>query len=74
MMLFMLGSGISHVIAYVVSMPEELNSRPTLQTPTKREAEHVCPVCGQALLQERCKVVCRSEQCVYRIVFNCSEF
>jgi hypothetical protein len=24
--------------------------------------------------QERCKLVCRSRQCVYRIVFNCSEF
>ncbi|NQU38601.1 MAG: hypothetical protein HQ523_01480 [Lentisphaerae bacterium] len=34
----------------------------------------VCPVCGEALQQESCKVVCRSELCVYRIVFNCSEF
>jgi hypothetical protein len=34
----------------------------------------VCPVCGEPLVQERCKLVCRSRQCVYRIVFNCSEF
>jgi len=33
-----------------------------------------CPVCGATLLQEKCKVVCRSPQCTYRIIFNCSEF
>lgn len=33
-----------------------------------------CPVCGGLLAQEKCKVVCRSATCVYRIVFNCSEF
>jgi len=34
----------------------------------------VCPVCGAALISEKCKVVCRSATCGYRIVFNCSEF
>ena len=34
----------------------------------------VCPVCGAALVSEKCKVVCRSATCGYRIVFNCSEF
>lgn len=34
----------------------------------------VCPVCGAALVSEKCKVVCRSAVCGYRIVFNCSEF
>lgn len=34
----------------------------------------VCPVCGAALVSEKCKVVCRSALCGYRIVFNCSEF
>ena len=33
-----------------------------------------CPVCSQPLVQEKCKVVCRSATCTYRIVFNCSEF
>ena len=33
-----------------------------------------CPVCGGRLISEKCKVVCRSEQCCYRIVFNCAEF
>lgn len=34
----------------------------------------VCPVCGALLLHEKCKVVCRSPTCVYRIIFNCAEF
>jgi len=34
----------------------------------------VCPVCGEKLVQEKCKVVCRSEKCIYRIIYNCSEF
>ena len=34
----------------------------------------VCPICGAALISEKCKVVCRSATCGYRIVFNCSEF
>lgn len=38
------------------------------------DAERTCPVCGAETRQEKCKVVCRSERCVYRIVFNCSEF
>jgi len=33
-----------------------------------------CPVCGAELIQEKCKVVCRSAKCVYRIIYNCSEF
>lgn len=38
------------------------------------DADSVCPVCGAPLTQEKCKVVCRSAVCGYRIVFNCSEF
>ena len=38
------------------------------------EADSVCPVCGAELIHEKCKVVCRSEMCVYRIVYNCAEF
>lgn len=36
--------------------------------------DSVCPVCGAKLISEKCKVVCRSERCGYRIVFNCAEF
>jgi len=46
---------------------------------TENEADEVaaaalCPACGAGTTQEKCKVVCRSERCVYRIVYNCSEF
>lgn len=42
----------------------------TEETPS----ELVCPVCGAPLVHEKCKLVCRSDRCVYRIVFNCAEF
>ena len=42
--------------------------------PTTDNPDTVCPVCGAALISEKCKVVCRSAKCSYRIVFNCSEF
>jgi 8-amino-7-oxononanoate synthase len=41
---------------------------------TTDNPDTVCPVCGAALISEKCKVVCRSAKCGYRIVFNCSEF
>jgi hypothetical protein len=31
-------------------------------------------VCGGPLQHEKCKVVCRSSVCIYRIVFNGAEF
>lgn len=40
----------------------------------KNSAQSICPVCGAPLIQEKCKVVCRSEKCLYRIIYNCSEF
>jgi hypothetical protein len=33
-----------------------------------------CPVCGAAVVQEKCKLICRSEICRGRVVMNCSEF
>ena len=38
------------------------------------EGTAVCPVCGAAVVQEKCKLICRSEVCRGRIVMNCSEF
>ena len=38
------------------------------------QTDNHCPVCGATLIQEKCKVVCRSPHCTYRIIFNCSEF
>lgn len=48
----------------------DLNSEP------KQESENkiICPVCGCECVIEKCKVVCRSERCIYLIVYNCSEF
>ena len=39
-----------------------------------RESSLYCPACHAELEQQKCKVICRSEQCIYRIVYNCSEF
>jgi hypothetical protein len=33
-----------------------------------------CPVCGAAVVQEKCKLICRSDKCRGRVVMNCSEF
>ena len=33
-----------------------------------------CPVCGAATVQEKCKVICRSDVCRGRVVYNCAEF
>jgi hypothetical protein len=34
----------------------------------------VCPVCGAKTVQEKCKVICRSETCRGRVIMNCAEF
>jgi hypothetical protein len=34
----------------------------------------VCPICGAATVQEKCKVICKSEICRGRVVMNCAEF
>jgi hypothetical protein len=44
------------------------------EPPSDSQTDAHCPVCGATLTQEKCKVVCRSPQCTYRIIFNCSEF
>jgi hypothetical protein len=33
-----------------------------------------CPVCGAATVQEKCKVICKSDRCRGRVVYNCAEF
>jgi hypothetical protein len=43
------------------------------------EAEDVnnaiaCPVCGASTIQEKCKVICKSDLCRGRVVYNCAEF
>ena len=60
-------------------MSSSSGSTSDASAPEPREEEpidpdSVCPVCGAKLISEKCKVVCRSERCGYRIVFNCAEF
>ena len=33
-----------------------------------------CPVCGGVTVQEKCKVICKSEICRGRVIMNCAEF
>jgi hypothetical protein len=33
-----------------------------------------CPVCGAATVPEKCKVICKSDICRGRVVYNCTEF
>jgi len=42
--------------------------------PRQSSGEIVCPVCGAIAVQEKCKIICRSETCRGRVVMNCSEF
>lgn len=38
------------------------------------DAASTCPACGEPVRQEKCKIVCRSERCIFRIIYTCSEF
>lgn len=52
---------------------EQLDAEKRMQT-EKNEDAVICPVCGTAVVQEKCKLICRSEICRGRVVMNCSEF
>lgn len=58
----------------VRALAEALRAVSAPEEPKTDNPDTVCPVCGAALVSEKCKVVCRSATCGYRIVFNCSEF
>jgi hypothetical protein len=34
----------------------------------------ICPVCGEPTVQEKCKVICKSDVCRWRVIMNCAEF
>jgi hypothetical protein len=55
------------------TQPSQSPTPPAMEEP-EGSADSVCPVCGGPLISEKCKVICRSERCRYRIVFNCAEF
>jgi hypothetical protein len=49
-------------------------SRERAGSPVRDELDRYCPVCGGEVVQEKCKVVCRSESCLHRVIYTCSEF
>jgi hypothetical protein len=55
-------------------VPEHAPAASEVSAAAEANRDSVCPVCGGPLISEKCKVVCRSERCRYRIVFNCAEF
>ncbi len=57
-----------------MDVPSPQPESPSRADEPEKQTDNHCPICGTALLQEKCKVVCRSPRCVYRIIFNCSEF
>jgi hypothetical protein len=34
----------------------------------------ICPICGGPTVQEKCKIICKSDICRGRVVMNCGEF
>ena len=64
----------AHDPAVVRTLAAALRAVAAPESPPNDNPDTVCPVCGAALISEKCKVVCRSTTCGYRIVFNCSEF
>lgn len=49
---------------------------PPVESPsrTPEDDKIICPVCGEEASHEKCKVICRSDKCRGRIIYNCSEF
>jgi hypothetical protein len=39
-----------------------------------RDDTIACPVCGAATVQEKCKIICKSDLCRGRVIYNCAEF
>ncbi len=64
----------AHDIEIVQQLMEAMRGLLQNNPSENRNPDSVCPVCGAPLTSEKCKVVCRSAVCGYRIVFNCSEF
>src|SRR4029079_180843 len=56
------------------AMAEERKTADTHTDTERDETAIVCPVCGAAVVQEKCKLICRSDVCRGRVVMNCSEF
>ncbi len=50
------------------------NPRVETPSPAPEADKIICPVCGEEASHEKCKVICRSEKCRGRVIYNCSEF
>jgi GNAT superfamily N-acetyltransferase len=44
------------------------------ELPVSSSTAIICPVCGAATVQEKCKVICKSNLCRGRVIYNCAEF
>jgi 8-amino-7-oxononanoate synthase len=64
----------AHEFSTVRALADALQPLAQTEPAGNTNPDSVCPVCGAPLASEKCKVVCRSPVCGYRIVFNCSEF
>jgi hypothetical protein len=53
---------------------EVINDENSAKQADLHDSAVVCPVCGGATVQEKCKVICRSDLCRGRVVYNCAEF
>jgi hypothetical protein len=42
--------------------------------PEREDKGVICPLCGAMAVEEKCKIICRSDVCRGRVVMNCSEF
>jgi GNAT superfamily N-acetyltransferase len=58
------------VSRYELPLPFQITGSKGMEVP---EAI-ACPVCGSATVQEKCKVICRSDLCRGRVIYNCAEF
>ena len=56
------------------SPPPETAPFPGRDHRSRLQGAIVCPVCGAATVQEKCKVICKSEVCHGRVIYNCAEF
>lgn len=50
---------------------------PKLPAPTDKHdvdaAASTCPVCGERLVAQRCKLYCKSSKCVNLVVMSCAD-
>jgi hypothetical protein len=54
---------------------DEANHDQAEEVKVERTSDSIaCPVCGAATVQEKCKIICKSDLCRGRVIYNCAEF